>query len=167
MLINQQTVAVMSFMIAIALLCSGCNDGTSVNEPLGDSTSGKTEEVKDKTEEKQITKTSEEEEAEEPTTVKEPKVTFEAPFPERVNLFQAPKRQNTGLAKIKKGNQETSVELLGFVNVDQQRAVLAVNGLVAPIAEGGEHYGIEVISIQPPTVVLQRGRQRWQTTLEN
>ncbi|MCG8450745.1 MAG: hypothetical protein MI725_14340 [Pirellulales bacterium] len=90
---------------------------------------------------------------------------FEPPFPERVDLFQAPKRQGKGLLRSEQSG--TSIELLGFVNVDQQRVLLDVNGLVAPFAEGDKHFGIEVVSIQPPKVVLQRGRQRWQTALEN
>ena len=34
-------------------------------------------------------------------------------------------------------------------------------------AEGDQHLGIEVISINPPGVVLQRGRQRWQAPLHS
>jgi hypothetical protein len=94
------------------------------------------------------------------------KIAFEAPFPDRVNLFQAPKRQGKGATKSS-DRSETAVELLGFVDVDGQRVVLSIDGMVSPIAEGDKQYGIEVISIQPPTVVLQRGRQRWQTSLQN
>lgn len=85
------------------------------------------------------------------------------PYPDRVDLFLAPKRE--GMNKIQ--DDSGAVELLGFVNVDQHRAVLMINGTVYPIAEGDSRFGIEVISIQPPGVVLQRGRQRWQATLEN
>lgn len=93
---------------------------------------------------------------------------FAPPFPDRADLFQAPKRQGSGLAKSK-GQAETSVELIGFVKVDQDvpRALLAVNGLIAPIAEGDKHFGIEVVSIQPPKVFLRRGRQRFQASLPN
>lgn len=94
------------------------------------------------------------------------KIAFEAPFPDRVNLFHAPKRQGKGATKAS-GQSESAVELLGFVNVDGQRVVLSIDGMVSPIAEGEKQDGIEVISIQPPTVVLQRGRQRWQTSLPN
>ena len=158
-----------SILCAIAILFSGCSEPASVEKPNAENPVADSEQVKETvTEETEITISQEtEEEVEEPTETPQESAEFKAPFPDRVNLFQAPKRQNTGLARIKKGSQETSVELLGFVNVDMQRAVLAVNGLVAPIAEGGKHSGIEVISIQPPTLVLQRGRQRWQATLEN
>lgn len=98
--------------------------------------------------------------------VEEHKLAFEPPFPERTMLFQAPKRQKLGRTKSN-GQSETSVELLGFVNVDGQRVALSIDGLVTTIAEGGEAYGIEVISIQPPSVFLRRGKQRWQASFEN
>lgn len=93
-------------------------------------------------------------------------VAFEPPFPDRSDLFQAPKRQGRGRAQAK-GQVESAVELLGFVNVDGQRVALSIDGLVTMAAEGDKQYGIEVISIQPPAVVLQRGRQRWQATFDN
>jgi len=83
-----------------------------------------------------------------------------------VNLFSAPKRVGTGSSKLP-GQGEEAIELLGFVNVEGQRVVLSIDGLVASIAEGDTQRGIEVVSIQPPSVVLQRGRQRWKATLAN
>ena len=91
---------------------------------------------------------------------------FEAPFPDRVELFVSPKRQGRGIKKSLDGNENT-VELLGFIKVKDQRVVLSIDGLVSPLAVGSQEAGIEVISIQPPAVVLQRGRQRWQVSLEN
>jgi hypothetical protein len=44
--------------------------------------------------------------------------------------------------------------------------VLSIDGVISPVGEGGEKYGVQVISIQPPSVVLQRGRSRWTATLE-
>jgi hypothetical protein len=90
---------------------------------------------------------------------------YKPPFPDRVELFVPPKRQ--GGLMLKEGESEDAVELLGFVRLDRQKVVLSINGQVTPIAEGASEYGIEVISIQPPNVVLQRGRQRWQASLEN
>jgi len=90
---------------------------------------------------------------------------FEPPFPDRVELFVAPKRQGRGVKKSADGF-DNAVELLGFVNVDGQRVVLSINGFVLPLAEGSQEAGVEVISIQPPAAVLQRGRQRWQVNLE-
>jgi hypothetical protein len=90
---------------------------------------------------------------------------YKPPFPDRVDLFVPPKRQ--GGMRLKEGESEDSVELLGFVDVERPQVVLSVNGQVVPIAEGAAQYGVEVISIQPPKVVLQRGRQRWQASIEN
>lgn len=90
---------------------------------------------------------------------------YTPPFPDRVDLFVAPKRQ--GGAPSQQGEGQDAVELLGFIKLDRSKVVLSVNGQVVPIAEGATEYGIEVISIQPPMVVLQRGRQRWQASLEN
>ena len=91
-------------------------------------------------------------------------VVFQPPYPHRENLFLAPKR--SAKHENKRGIEQ-SVELLGFANVDGQRVILSINGDVVPMAEGAQTAGIEVISIQPPAVVLQRGRERWQATLEN
>jgi hypothetical protein len=99
-----------------------------------------------------------------------PKVTsaqvaeFKPPFPERVDLFEAPKRAQSTIRRDDEHGQ--SVELKGFVNVDEPRVVLSIDGVISPIPEGGEKYGVQVISIQPPKVVLQRGRSRWTATLE-
>lgn len=90
---------------------------------------------------------------------------YQPPYPDRVDLFLAPKRK--GRSRGTFSDQEDAVELLGFVNVDRHLAVLMINGNVYPIAEGDSLFGVEVISIQPPAVVLQRGRQRWQASLEN
>ena len=79
-------------------------------------------------------------------------------------MFEPPKRaQGTVRRDDESGD---TVELKGFINVDQPRVVLSIDGVISPIAEGGEKYGVQVISIQPPTVVLQRGRSRWTATLE-
>jgi hypothetical protein len=59
-----------------------------------------------------------------------------------------------------------TVELKGFINVDGERVVLLIDGVIASIPAGGEKYGVQVISIHPPSVVLQRGRDRWPATLE-
>jgi hypothetical protein len=89
---------------------------------------------------------------------------FNPPFPDRLEPFEPPKgKQGTVRRDEEHG---ASVELKGFVNVDQPRVVLSIDGVVSPIPQGGEKYGVQVISIQPPSVVLQRGRARWTATLE-
>src|SRR4051794_31741122 len=89
---------------------------------------------------------------------------FKPPFPERADLFEAPKRAQSTVRRDDEHGQ--SVELKGFVNVDEPRVVLSIDGVISPIPEGGEKYGVQVISIQPPKAVLQRGRSRWTATLE-
>lgn len=88
---------------------------------------------------------------------------YEPPFPERLELFAPPKRvASEGPA----GNTvEESVTLLGFIHVDRERAILDFNGQSLPVAEGETHFGVEIVSIRPPSVVLQRGRERWQSSL--
>jgi hypothetical protein len=98
-----------------------------------------------------------------------PKVTtaaaaFTPPFPDRLELFEAPKRAQSTVRRDDEHGE--TVELKGFINVDQPRVVLSIDGVVSPVPEGGERYGVRVISIQPPSVVLQRGRNRWTATLE-
>jgi len=89
---------------------------------------------------------------------------FSPPFPDRLDLFEPPKRAQ---GTIRRNEQDgETVELKGFVNVDRPRVVLSIDGVISPIHEGGEKYGVQVISIQPPSVVLQRGRSRWTATLE-
>jgi hypothetical protein len=97
-------------------------------------------------------------------TEEPPPEEYTPPFPDRVDLFVAPKRQGGGPATV--SGTGGSVELNGFVNVDRPRAVLTIDGQMANMAEGETQSGVEVISIQPPKVILQRGRQRWQTTLD-
>lgn len=89
---------------------------------------------------------------------------FAPPFPDRVELFEAPKRAQSTVKRDDEHGE--SVELKGFINVDQPRVVLSIDGVISPVAEGGEKYGVRVIAIQPPSVVLQRGRNRWTATLE-
>jgi hypothetical protein len=92
-------------------------------------------------------------------------VDYAAPFPDRIDLFVPPKREG-GAASAAQGANDSAVELMGFVRVDRQRALLSINGEIASMAEGDSQFGVEVISVRPPNVVLQRGRQRWQATLD-
>ncbi len=89
---------------------------------------------------------------------------FTPPFPDRVDPFAPPKRANGTVRKDEEAG--STVELKGFVKVDVPRVVLSINGVIAPISEGGEKYGVQVISIDPPSAVLQRGRTRWTAKLE-
>jgi hypothetical protein len=78
-------------------------------------------------------------------------------------LFEPPQRQSTARRDDEHGE---TVELKGFIDVGEPRVVLSIDGVISSVPEGGEKYGVQVISIEPPTVVLQRGRNRWPATLE-
>jgi hypothetical protein len=99
-----------------------------------------------------------------PPTADAAPLAYQPPFPNRTDLFVPPKR--AGGAASAQNAGDNAVLLMGFVRVDQPKAVLSINGEVAPMAAGESRFGVDVISITPPNVVLQRGRQRWQTTLE-
>jgi hypothetical protein len=89
---------------------------------------------------------------------------FDPPFPGRTELFAPPRR---GPSTIRRDDEHGgSIELKGFVNVDGPRAVLSIDGVLSPIPAGGEKYGVQVISINPPQAVLQRGRNRWTASVE-
>jgi hypothetical protein len=91
-------------------------------------------------------------------------VAFTPPFPDRLELFEPPKRAQSTVRRDDEHGE--TVELKGFINVDRPRVILSIDGVISPVAEGGEKYGVTVIAIQPPSVVLQRGRNRWTATLE-
>lgn len=90
--------------------------------------------------------------------------TFSPPFPDRTDLFQPPKRAEG--AQHRSESTDGLVELKGFVDVGEPHVVLSIDGAIAPLPVGGEKYGVQVISIKPPSVVLQRGRSRWTASLE-
>lgn len=98
----------------------------------------------------------------EPGAPSEAATSYKPPYPDRVDLFAAPERKGDGTK-----NADGSVELIGFAKRDETKALISFNGLVSAVAEGAEQNGVQVISIQPPKVVLQRGRQRWQASIEN
>lgn len=92
------------------------------------------------------------------------KAAYNPPFPERVELFEPSKRAENS---VRRGDDHgESVELKGFINVDQPQVVLSIDGVVSPVPEGGEKYGVQVIRIQPPSVDLRRNGRNWRATLE-
>jgi len=93
-----------------------------------------------------------------------PVAEFAAPFPDRSELFEPPQRVQSSVRRDDEYGE--MVELKGFINVDEPRVILSIDGVISPVPEGGEKYGVQVISIEPPKVVLQRGRKRWTATLE-
>lgn len=94
-----------------------------------------------------------------------PEVGYTPPFPDRLELFE-PRKQLARSTQTATGNEADSVVLLGFAKVDEQRVLLAIDGIVKPMAGGEESAGVQVISIDPPRAVLQRGRSRWTASIE-
>ena len=101
-----------------------------------------------------------------PTTAAAPPAAakFDPPFPGRTALFAPPRGGQTSVRRD--DDLGETIELKGFVNVNGPQVVLAIDGVISPIPEGGEKFGVQVISINPPQVVLQRGRNRWTASLE-
>jgi len=93
-----------------------------------------------------------------------PVAEFHPPFPNRTELFVPPRG---GQSTVRRDDEHgETVELKGFLDVNGPQVVVAIDGVLAPIPVGGEKYGVQVISINPPQAVLQRGRSRWTASLE-
>jgi hypothetical protein len=146
----------------ISLVASGCQSSDEAAMDVESVTAAVTEPSADQTD--QATPDTKSAEGESKSAGPITTAQFSPPFPERVELFEPPKRAQSTVRRDDESGD--TVELKGFINVDQPRVVLSIDGTIAPIAEGGEKYGVQVISIQPPSVVLQRGRSRWTATLE-
>ncbi len=89
---------------------------------------------------------------------------FEPPYPNRINPFATPSR--TMRQTQRNDSSESSVVLIGFAKLDEQKAILDIDGVVSPLANGDIYAGVEVIAIEPPNAVLQRGRDRWTASIE-
>lgn len=100
------------------------------------------------------------------TLANSPPKTYKPPYPDRSQLFQSPRVRRSSLAGRGTRDRAQRVQLRGFVNLDGIRAILIVNGETNSMAAGDVSDGIEVISINPPRVTLQRSRVRWTETLQ-
>jgi hypothetical protein len=88
-----------------------------------------------------------------------PEEPFQPPYPNRTELFIPP--DLTHFAHLPDRVDGPSVAVRGFMSLDGQRVVLEINGAVHILAEGEQEGGVEVVSIAPPRVVLQRRGERW------
>lgn len=95
-----------------------------------------------------------------PTAVEAP---FEPPFPERQELFIPPDLST--LTQIPTQLEGTDLVVRGFANFEGPRVILEIDGKVRVLKEGEEFRGIQVTSITPPMISLQRGGQRWTARL--
>ena len=89
----------------------------------------------------------------------DPSVDIELPYPEREDLFLPPKLVDSRRAAT--SPDDLTLQLKGFANSDQTRALLMINGRLTPLKAGDAHGEIEVLSIVPPQVTLRRGGRTW------
>ena len=155
-------------VVVLTLALAGCGDTSIVDDSLEQPPTGSTRSAQLTP---AVTATNASPEAVEgvketsQTELVDESLSYEPPFPERFDLFVPPKRTEKRVAN---NRQEGNVELIGFATVEGREVVLSViDGSVFSIAEGETCYGVEVISIKQPAVVLQRGRQKWQVSLSN
>lgn len=151
---SNQSIAI-SAMLLLSMATIGCQSADEVEMPEASNAAPKevTPQPEKPTEAPPVEK------------AKAPVAEYVPPFPDREDLFAPPQR--THVAKHTGGDdQENLVELKGFVNVKEPKVILAIDGVFTPLSAGHEKYGVQVISINQPSVVLQRGRSRWTATLD-
>jgi hypothetical protein len=97
--------------------------------------------------------------------VKAEKPAFQPPFPAR-NPFQLPDGKAVLAQQREAVVQQVNLKLKGFVNVgDGVRAVVEIDGKLVALASGDKRGSIDVLEVTPPTLMLQRGPNRWIETL--
>lgn len=155
-------------LASVALLLSGCNDSSSSGNLVDTGpTPFDLAAASAKAASEAVAAAAEEDPALEAelTEVVESQAAYQAPFPDRTNLFE-PRKVAARSDRQTVGESTDSVVLMGFANLGQPQVLLAVDGLVKPLALDEEAYGVRVISIEPPRAVLQRGRSRWTASIE-
>jgi hypothetical protein len=94
-----------------------------------------------------------------PAPSEKPVETFQAPYPNRTELFIPPDLTHTTVAPS--GVAGPSIAVRGFMNLDGQHVVLEIDGAVYVLEEGRKQGGVQVVSIEPPRVTLERRGERW------
>ncbi len=80
-------------------------------------------------------------------------------------LFAPPKIEPAVVRQTESRDENETVRLIGFVKVDKLKALLVFNGKMRAMETGDVYRQVEVVQIDPPRVTLQRGQERWITTL--
>lgn len=88
---------------------------------------------------------------------------YQPPFPERQEMFVPPKQSAESRHVQAEGG---AVELKGFVEVDQPRVILDIDGTIAALPVGTERFGVKVVAIEGGKVTLERNRTRWTATFD-
>lgn len=153
------SIQVIALLLIAGGLCAGCGESQpAVVE----------KEIEAETPVEPVTTAAETDNAQqepEEAAVARKKVAYTPPFPDRETLFEPPKQAKRS-SLMEDDLPNGGVLLLGFANVDSEKAVLSIDGVVTPLASGGEYAGVRVISLAPPKVVLQRGRSRWTESIQ-
>ncbi|GIW92730.1 MAG: hypothetical protein KatS3mg110_0771 [Pirellulaceae bacterium] len=84
---------------------------------------------------------------------------------QQFNLFAPPKIEMPVVRERQSGEEKESVRLVGFVNVDKLKVLLAFESGLRAMEVGDVYRKVEVVQIDPPRVTLQKGQERWITTL--
>ena len=153
-------------ILALGATPLGCNSSTLEDHSLSSEGEAKVDQVSEPVSDvAQPVSPASDNSAQDQNDPNDDALSYEPPFPERLDLFVPPKRERqTARSKNREGN----VELIGFATVEGREVVLSIiDGSVYSLAEGDIHSGVEVISIKQPAVVLQRGREKWQVSLHN
>jgi hypothetical protein len=98
-----------------------------------------------------------------PSPSETPAEPFQPPYPNRAELFIPP--DLTHVVRAPSSIDGPDVAVRGFMSLDRQHVVLEINGAVHVLEEGEQHAGVQVVSIAPPRVVLQRRGERWTAQL--
>jgi hypothetical protein len=87
-----------------------------------------------------------------------PKQAFQPPFPNREELFLPP-AEKPAIATRPRSNED--VVLMGFADVEGEKALLKIDGVITPLRAGESRGAVRVLAIDPPRVTLQRGSRQW------
>jgi hypothetical protein len=96
---------------------------------------------------------------EEEAPAEEPAEPFQPPYPERTELFIPP--DLTNVVRAPSTTAGPSIAVRGFMNLDGRHVLLEIDGAVHVLGEGKQQGGVQVVSIAPPRVTLERRGERW------
>ncbi len=88
---------------------------------------------------------------------------FEPPYPQRLELFQPPRTDEPAAAQAQP--RETEVQLKGFAQAGELKALLRIDGQLTALRVGQVVGSLELVSISPPQVTLRRDGRSWVESL--
>ena len=106
--------------------------------------------------------------ASEAAAVVDEPVAFEPPFPDRTDLFAQP-NANKVAAVVRERREQSGpdLQLKGFVNVGEPRAMLRIDGELWIARAGESRAGVEVVTITPPQVTIKRDEKNIELSLRD